>query len=294
MSLEQVQAGPLEEILKDYDWARESFGISEQSVMQKAAADARTLASGQDWRISTVTALLDRFCGGSAGRRVLDAGCGTGSSLIMGTRQGLEWFGFDPDPGSIAIARRLGAACGIAQPILEDRLRHSDGRFIPFDDASFHLAFSYQVVEHVPDIHGYLTEIYRKLVPGGLLALWAPDYRYAFEVHYGIPWIPFLHRDLAPLWCAAFGKPAAGLSSFNYVTQHQVAGIAHALGYQVLHQGLIGVNQEELIQAQTRRILDGVPPYAVSAADIPRLADKAARNAAEFRSESFMLLLRRP
>ena len=49
-----------------------------------------------------------------------------------------------------------------------------DGVTIPFPDASFDHLLCSEVLEHVPDEHGFMTEITRVLRPGGTLILTVP------------------------------------------------------------------------------------------------------------------------
>jgi SAM-dependent methyltransferase len=39
------------------------------------------------------------------------------------------------------------------------------------------------VIEHVPDLVGWLKDIHEALRPGGALALWVPDKRFTFDAH---------------------------------------------------------------------------------------------------------------
>lgn len=88
---------------------------------------------------------------------ILDAGCGTGlnlRSLPAGS------VGLDINPRNIdVVQRRL--------PQQETVL--SDIEDMPFDDESFAGVLCTEVLEHVPDPHTALKEIWRVLEPGGVL-----------------------------------------------------------------------------------------------------------------------------
>jgi SAM-dependent methyltransferase len=108
--------------------------------------------------------LLDLFLSGSPGPRVLDAGAGQGTMTAK-----LAGLGFEVTSVDVS-----GAAV--------DRLRHSaNGEVhqasiadLPFEDASFDSVVLGEVLEHVEDDRGALSEIARVLRPGGVLALSVP------------------------------------------------------------------------------------------------------------------------
>ena len=50
-----------------------------------------------------------------------------------------------------------------------------DGTRIPYSDNTFDAATSFQVIEHIPDISNYLSEIRRVLKPGGVFVLTTPN-----------------------------------------------------------------------------------------------------------------------
>lgn len=64
----------------------------------------------------------------------------------------------------------------------------SDG--IPFPDASFDHVFLIEVLEHVPNPWGALTEIHRVLRPGGVLALSVPNPYHVKELIWNLCRIP--------------------------------------------------------------------------------------------------------
>jgi SAM-dependent methyltransferase len=110
-------------------------------------------------------AVLDSVLDRRAGLRILDAGCGTGGTTVELERFGdvvgvdLVWEALGParDRGLTALAR-----ASIEQ--------------LPFADASFDAATSFEVVYHlgVSSDTSALAEIRRVLKPGGLLLLRVP------------------------------------------------------------------------------------------------------------------------
>jgi SAM-dependent methyltransferase len=71
------------------------------------------------------------------------------------------------------------------------------GTALPLADASFDLAVSNHVIEHLGDAALHLRELSRVLRPGGLAYLATPNRLWPFEVHYRL-WL--LHWLPAPLF----------------------------------------------------------------------------------------------
>lgn len=115
-------------------------------------------------RSITAALLGDRL--EASGMRLLDAGCGTGGFL--------RWA---LDRGSFAVAAGvdLGAA---AIELARERVPEADLRTaplasLPFEDASFELVVTSDVLQHVPegDVAASLAELRRVLAPRGTLLL---------------------------------------------------------------------------------------------------------------------------
>jgi SAM-dependent methyltransferase len=86
--------------------------------------------------------------------RVLEIGAGTGHQALDLFGRGIDVTAIDMPSSNYAQARVFS--------IIE-----YDGRHIPFDDASFDIIFSSNVMEHVPDLHQINREIRRVLRPNG-------------------------------------------------------------------------------------------------------------------------------
>lgn len=94
------------------------------------------------------------------GKRVLEAGCGTGLVLSRLARVARAAHGFDLSAGMVHKARARGLSVALGSVTQ-----------IPFRDASFDLVCSFKVLAHVPQITDALRELARVTRPGGTLAL---------------------------------------------------------------------------------------------------------------------------
>jgi ubiquinone/menaquinone biosynthesis C-methylase UbiE len=102
------------------------------------------------------------------GDRALDLGCGAGDFTAALARAGGEAVGVDVAEAALERARSR-------HPEVEFRLVPFDGP-LPFEDGSFDLVWSSEVIEHVADTARWLSEVRRVLVPGGRLLLTTPSH----------------------------------------------------------------------------------------------------------------------
>ena len=108
--------------------------------------------------------LLDLFLSASPGPRVLDGGAGQGT---MSSR--LERLGFEVTSTDVSVA-----AVEFLRENLSGAVLEADLGELPFADATFDAAVLGEVLEHVDDDRGALTELTRVLRPGGVLAVSVP------------------------------------------------------------------------------------------------------------------------
>ena len=95
------------------------------------------------------------------GSSVLEVGCGTGNYIkAIRSRVGCRAWGIDPSMEMLARARE--------DPRSVD-FRYGRGESIGFEDGSYDLVFSVDVIHHVEDRGAYLAEAHRVLRPGGRL-----------------------------------------------------------------------------------------------------------------------------
>ena len=104
---------------------------------------------------------------------VLDCGCGLGWFLkVIGELYPSRLFGLDVDVVRLArAASHLGGRAGLTVGSL-DRL--------PFASQRFDKVVLSEVLEHVHDDRGGLTEVRRVLKPGGVVAITVPNRDYPF------------------------------------------------------------------------------------------------------------------
>ena len=106
----------------------------------------------------------------SAGQRILDIGCGTGTLAVMLKRNhpDLEVIGLDPDPKALQRAKTKAKRAGVSL-----QLDQGFADELPYAEHSFDKVFSSFMFHHLEDRdrEKTLREVWRVLKPGGSLHL---------------------------------------------------------------------------------------------------------------------------
>ncbi|HUN28797.1 MAG TPA: class I SAM-dependent methyltransferase [Alphaproteobacteria bacterium] len=186
----------------------------------------------------------------SVPRTILEVGCGGGSFVTAGLKQGHDAWGVDNDVDRLAIGySRIDTFA--MDPAWKSRLIQGDASATDFEPDRFDLVLGHQFIEHVPDPAGTIAELLRITKPGGYVVLFAPDYRAPFEAHYEIPWAPFLPRELCKAWLDGFDRPYGGLDMFYYTTASQILGI-----FEPLNCRIVTAYNDRKIEPQVMRHFD--------------------------------------
>lgn len=137
-------------------------------------------------RRRAATEELARMLSPKSGQHVIDMGSGLGGpSRYLAQTFGCMVTGVDLTDEFVIAARELTRRCGLA-----DRVQFHQGSVLalPFDDASFDLAWSQNVAMNIADRAGWYAETRRVLKPGGRLALQDVALGEAGEPHYPVVW----------------------------------------------------------------------------------------------------------
>lgn len=105
---------------------------------------------------------------------ILDAGCGTGANLKLMQSYGCA-IGIDISEEAIAFCHARG--------IPRERAFLASLTDLPFRNALFDLAVSFDVVCNIPDDVAALAELARVLKPGGRLVMQLPAYQWLWSAH---------------------------------------------------------------------------------------------------------------
>ncbi len=103
------------------------------------------------------------------GKKVLDAGCGTGYGLEMLADAGaVALTGVDLDPGAVAEARVRGGRCGAT-------VVQADLQALELPDDSFDAVVCFETIEHLESPQRGLAELRRVVRPGGMIVVSSPN-----------------------------------------------------------------------------------------------------------------------
>ena len=122
------------------------------------------------------------------GARILDFGCGPGTVVQAARGLGLECSGADAfyeGEQDLPLVQKTG--------LLGTAIRKIENGRVPFGDTSFDLIVSNQVLEHVRDLEGTVSELSRLLKPDGRLLILCPTREVVREAHCGVPFLHWLN-----------------------------------------------------------------------------------------------------
>ena len=110
----------------------------------------------------------------AAGKRVLDAGCGSGYGTAALAQTASQVTGVDLAPEAIAYAREHYSAPHV-------QFLEGSCTALPVPDGATDLVVAFEVIEHLADWRAFLQEIGRVLAPDGLLVISTPNRDYYAE-----------------------------------------------------------------------------------------------------------------
>ena len=100
--------------------------------------------------------------GSLRGKRVLDAGCGSGLALRLASEAGAEVSGVDATPELVAIARERVAGGDV---------RVGDIESLPFGDREFDAVFAFNAIQYAENPMNALRELRRVAKPDGMVVI---------------------------------------------------------------------------------------------------------------------------
>ena len=134
--------------------------------MRRSAFEVMAEVQDRHWWFRARRRLLADLLGGvGCPARVLEVGCGTGSSVETLRAIG-PVVGVDVDAGALARAVRRGYEAVV----------QADGQDLPFRDGSFDVAVALDVLEHIPNDERACREVRRVLRPGGTFVVFVPAF----------------------------------------------------------------------------------------------------------------------
>ncbi len=126
-----------------------------------------------------LTADYDRL-GLKPGDKILDLGCGFGRHAYEAARRGAHVFALDAGREEVEGVLGTFAAMAEAGEIDANKIHvgvvQGDALHLPFPDGTFDRVICSEVMEHIPNDVGAMTELARVLRPGGTMAITIPRF----------------------------------------------------------------------------------------------------------------------
>ena len=141
------------------------------------------------------------------GKKLLDAGCGTGWFSAKAVERGADVTSMDLGEQLLDQVKKKCRSTTICGSILE----------MPFPNNTFDIVISSEVIEHVPDPIKAIHEMHRVLKPGGSLVLTTPNKLWFFAI-----WIANTFKL----------RPYEGLE--NWLSQRRLKSTLKSCGFDII------------------------------------------------------------
>lgn len=158
----------------------------------------------------------------TAGKDVLDIGCGAGVSLLEIEALGAKAYGVEPNPKAQEVARKLNL--NVYHGFITDN---------PFPQKKFDYITASQVLEHDPEPKLFLNSCYKLLKPSGQVILSFPNFNSVYRKILGRYWLN---------WHVPY--------HINFFTEESFKKLARSCGFKTVKMRTITPNLWTLLQLQ--------------------------------------------
>ncbi len=141
------------------------------------------------------------------GRKLLEVGAGVGTFLIVArTRFDIDAYGVEPSKDEFSPFNQISLSLLKEYNLPNNMVICGKAEKLDFNDNTFDLIYSTNVLEHVQDPEKVLSESIRVLKPGGYLQFVVPNYFSFWEGHYGILWPCITNKFLGKIYARLTGQ----------------------------------------------------------------------------------------
>lgn len=141
------------------------------------------------------------------GKKLLEIGSAAGSMIVIARRDyDIEAYGIEPGEDEFASFNQISTALLEEYNLPKDIIKNAVGENLPFEDNSFDLIYSTNVLEHVNNPKKVISESLRVLKKGGFLQFVIPNYFSFWEGHYGIIWPCITNKLLGKAYVKLIGR----------------------------------------------------------------------------------------
>jgi SAM-dependent methyltransferase len=200
-------------IQHEIDFCRRIRNVNPEEAISFVSSE-QYLSSQAHYYVS----VMERLGVNPKGVKILEIGSGYGFFLVYASKNlGWNLWGIEPD-------NRNGGRFELAVDVLnensidKERLFNVVGENTKLGSNSFDVVISNDVLEHVRDPVAVLQESYRITKPGGFLIFNIPNYRWVYEGHYNMLWLPFMSKPLAQKYVAFRGRDQTYIDHLHFFT----------------------------------------------------------------------------
>ena len=134
-------------------------------------------------------------------KKLLEIGAGVGTFLITArTKYGINAYGVEPSKDEFSPFNQISKTLLEEYDLPKDIVVCGIAEDLPFENESFDLVYSTNVLEHVQDPIKVLSESLRVLKKDGYLQFVIPNYFSFWEGHYGVFWPCVTNKLLAKIY----------------------------------------------------------------------------------------------
>lgn len=132
-------------------------------------------------------------------KTLLEIGSGLGVNHIVWTNKyGIDGYGIEPDAVGFESSYKLSKELIEFNGLDSSKIIDAVGESIPFDNDSFDIVYSTNVLEHVQNPGKVIDEALRVLKPGGTMQIVYPNYHSYFDGHYAVFHPPLIFKGFFP------------------------------------------------------------------------------------------------
>lgn len=153
------------------------------------------------------------------GKKLLEIGSGVGAFLITARKEyGIDSYGIEPSSDEFSSFNEVSNALLLENGVPGGIITKGNAEKLPFDDSSYDLIYSSNVIEHVNNPYEVMRESLRVLKPGGYLQFVIPNYFSFWEGHYGILWPCITNKALGKLYVKLLGRNPSYVDTLQLIS----------------------------------------------------------------------------
>ncbi|GJQ57635.1 MAG: class I SAM-dependent methyltransferase [Candidatus Scalindua sp. AMX11] len=163
-------------------------------------------------------------------KKILEIGSGYCFFLVYAYKT-LKWDIYGIEPGKDEFEGRCGLALSYLKEngVNKERLMTSFGEDSTLPSNCYDVIISNDVLEHVRDVADTIDMAFRVLKPGGVMIFNIPNYRWFYEGHYNIVWLPFLSKTMAKKYVRLWGRDPRFIEYLNFLTPRIIKQIVQSI-----------------------------------------------------------------